>query len=225
MRRIADALIMAAGRGSRMMPLTDVVPKGMAPYNGSTLVAEGIKSLLRRIPHVHVTVGYKKAMLAQHVIEMGAASVHNTDGQCNAWWIHNTLLSHLDAPIYVLTCDNVVELDFDLLEESYYRLNAPACMLVPVRPVPELEGDYIFHTDHIVEEVNRHRETDIYCSGIQILNPARVAAMTDAGGDFYSIWAQLIQQRSLAVSPVYPKKWISIDTMDQLTRLNAGVGV
>ncbi len=208
-----------------MMPLTDVIPKPMAPYNGSTLVAEGIRLLQDRIPNIHVTVGYKKAMLAQHVIEVGASSVHNTEGQSNAWWIHHTLLRQIDAPIYVLTCDNIVELDFELLEESYYKLNAPPCMLVPVIPVAGLEGDFIFHDRHLVTEVNRHRPSDIYCSGIQILNPARVARMTGSEGDFYSIWRELIEQRVLAVSPIYPKNWIAIDTIDQLNQLNSAAMV
>ena len=42
MARINHALIMAAGRGQRMMPLTQVLPKPMAPYLNSTLVADGI---------------------------------------------------------------------------------------------------------------------------------------------------------------------------------------
>ena len=40
---IQNALIMAAGRGQRMMPLTQVIPKPMAPYLDSTLIAQGIQ--------------------------------------------------------------------------------------------------------------------------------------------------------------------------------------
>src|SRR5258705_12192520 len=114
---ISHAIILAAGRGLRMSPLTDAIPKPMAPYNGTTLIARGISRLAERIEHIHVTVGYKKAMLAQHVIEHGASSVFNTNGQSNCWWIYHTLLSGLDEQVVVLTCDNVVELDFELLEE------------------------------------------------------------------------------------------------------------
>ena len=224
MTRIRQALIMAAGRGQRMMPLTEAFPKGMAPYKGSTLIALGIERLAARLERIHVTVGYKGAMLAQHVIEHGAASVHNTDGHSNSWWIYNTLLKHVDEPVYVLTCDNVVELDFDLLEQGYLEAGEPPCMLVPVRPVAGLEGDFIFHEDGVVTEVNRHRPSDIYCSGIQILNPRRVNELTHDGGDFYSVWTQLIEQRKLAVSRTYPKTWIAVDTVEHLLSLNASVG-
>jgi NDP-sugar pyrophosphorylase family protein len=216
----SHAIIMAAGRGMRMAPLTDAIPKPMAPYNGTTLIARGINRLAQRLEHIYVTVGYKKAMLAQHVIEHGASAVFNTEGQSNCWWIYNTLLKHLDEPILVLTCDNIVDLDFELLEESYRELNSPACMLVPVRPVVGLEGDYIFQENHVVKEISRLRETDIYCSGIQILNPCTLNRITREGESFYDVWQQLIVQKQLLVSSVYPKKWFAVDTLEQLTSLN-----
>lgn len=220
MPSIQHAVIMAAGRGLRMMPLTDTIPKPMAPYNGSTLIARGISRLADRINHIHVTVGYKGAMLAQHVIEHGACSVFNTDGQSNCWWIYHTLLSSLDEPVYVLTCDNVVDLDFQLLEENYHALNEPACMLVPVRPIPGLDGDYVFHQEHVVTEISRLKRAEIYCSGIQILNPRRLNMITRDAENFYDVWQQLIVRQQLMVSSVYPKKWFAVDTVEQLRSLN-----
>jgi NDP-sugar pyrophosphorylase family protein len=220
MSHIQHAVIMAAGRGQRMMPLTDALPKPMAPYNGSTLIADGISKIIRRIEKVHVTVGYKKAMLAKHVIEHGASSVFNTDGQSNSWWIFNTLLKHLDEPVCVLTCDNVVEIDIDLLEGDYLKLNQPACMLVPVIPVAGLEGDYIFHDDHRVTRLSRDTPSDIYCSGIQILNPHRINQLMRPGEDFYSVWDRLIEQEQLYVSSIYPKRWTAVDTLEHLALLN-----
>ena len=41
--QIKHALIMAAGRGMRMRPMTDTIPKAMAPFRGETLIANGIR--------------------------------------------------------------------------------------------------------------------------------------------------------------------------------------
>ena len=200
-----------------MGALTDVVPKPMAPLKGGTLISQGIELVKKEVPNIHITVGYKKAMLAEHVIQQGASSVLNTEGQSNAWWIFHTLLKNLDEPLYVLTCDNVTELDFGMLEQNYYDLKQPACMIVPVTPVLGLEGDYIFHKDRFVTELNRNKPSDIYCSGIQVLNPKKLNSFCTHQGDFYSVWNDLIQQKQLMVSDVYPKKWISIDTFEQLS--------
>lgn len=210
---------MAAGRGLRMMPLTADLPKPMVPFLGSTLIARNMAKLVDKIENIHVTVGYKGSMLAKVVLEIGARSVFNTEGKPNSWWIHNTLLSRLDEPVYVLTCDNVIDLDFERLQHDYDDIGRPACMVVPVVPVPGLDGDYIVHEGSRVTALSRSQVTEIYCSGIQILNPARVASLVPTAGDFYSVWQGLIRLGELRVSSVYPTRWYAVDTVEQLREL------
>lgn len=202
-----------------MAPLTETMPKAMAPYLNSTLIAHGIARVREHIEHVHVTVGYKGAMLANHLVEQRVDSIFNTEGRPNAWWIHHTLMRLLNEPIFVLTADNVIDLDFGLLEKDHGDLGEPAAMLVPVRPIAGLEGDYIRHEGGRVTAISRTDASDIYASGIQVLNPARVSALTAADGDFYAIWRQLMDARQLWVSSVYPKRWMTVDTIEDLARL------
>lgn len=213
---------MAAGRGMRMMPLTAVIPKPMAPFDGSTLIARGIGRIRQYVDHVHITVGYKGNVLAEHVIAEGVNSVFNTNDQPNGWWISNTLMRLLDEPVVVLTCDNVVELDFDLLANDYESLGSPACMVVPVVPVPGYDGDYIFHEEQRVTALDRHQPAPTYCSGIQVLNPRRVAKISNGASDFYGIWRSLIEARALYAARVYPKRWTAVDTIEQLHALASG---
>jgi NDP-sugar pyrophosphorylase family protein len=214
---IRHAVILAAGRGLRMMPLTADRPKAMAPFGGTTLIARGIDEVGRQIENVHVTVGYRAAMLAEHVIHHGARSVINTDGKSNSWWIYHSLLAKLDEPVFVLTCDNVLELDFARLAADYFEGGEPACMLVPVRPLPGLEGDYIFSDGNVVERLSRTEPSEVYCSGVQVLNPARVQELAPGADDgFAAVWERLIGRRQLHASRVYPKQWITADTPAQL---------
>ncbi len=211
---------MAAGRGSRMMPLTNEIPKAMAKLGDSTLIINGIEKIKPHLENIHITVGYKKVDLAKHVIEHHVSTVINTEGKGNAWWIFNSLLKHLDEPIFVLTCDNVIDLDFDHLSADYFELGAPACMVVPVKPVEGLEGDYIFETNNQVSELNRTKKSDRYCSGIQVLNPAKINEILPACEDFYTVWMGLIEQQELMCSNVFPNKWFTVDTLEQLKKAN-----
>ena len=217
---IKKALIMAAGRGMRMMPFTNEAPKAMAPYAGSTLIADGIDKISKVIPNLYITVGYKGAMLASHVIEHNVSGVFNTEGQDNAWWIYNTLMSSVDEPIYVLTCDNVIELDFESLEKDYVEAGSPACMVVPVKPIEGLEGDYIFHENQRITRLTREEKSEMYCSGIQILNPKKINELTNPVDNFYYVWQQLMEQGQLYCSNVYPKKWYAVDNLKQLKEIN-----
>ena len=193
--KINHAVIMAAGRGQRMMPLTNEIPKAMAVVDGITLISKGIGNIKRHLDNVFITVGYKGAMLAGHVIENNVTAVFNTEGKGNAWWIFNTLIKHIDGPVFVLTCDNIIELDFDSLSRDYFAQGAPACMIVSVTPVAGLEGDYIItDEENRILELNRHKPTGIYCSGIQIINPRQVNELVPNKDceDYYEVWKALM---------------------------------
>jgi len=220
MRKCRHALIMAAGRGARMMPLTEAVPKPMVSYRGTTLVAEGIKNIKRHFKNIHITVGYKGAILAKYVVGLGVNSVFDTGGKGNAWWIYNTMMKYLDEPLIVLTCDNVMEIEFENLIREYYHFNQPSCMVVPVKPVPGLDGDYIFHKNNVVTKLNRHETSEYYCSGIQVLNPKKINELSRETENFSNVWRQLIAQREVYASRIHPKKWFTVDTLDQLNELN-----
>lgn len=220
MLSIQHALIMAAGRGTRMAPLTNVIPKPMAPLWGSTLIANGIEKLLPHVPNLHITVGYKGAELAKHVIELGVHSVFNTEGKGNSWWIFNTLMKRVNEPILVLTSDNVTDLNIASLLEEYNRLGSPACMVVPVVPINGLIGDFIHHDQNRVVKLDRNDPAESYCSGIQVLNPSKINELLEPVEDFGEVWTALIQHNQLYSSSIYPEKWFTIDTLDQLTHMN-----
>lgn len=219
-KSIRHALIMAAGRGNRMRPLTDILPKAMLPFKEDTLIGNSLTMLRKCVLHIHVTVGYKRAMLSQYLMETGVDSIFNTEGHGNAWWIKNTLMKNLNEPVLVLTTDNVTELDIDFLKAEYLKAESPPCMLVPVKPIPMIEGDYIDHHQGIVLEIQRDIPKDIYCSGIQVLNPARVSSLLQEIDDFKDVWDGLIPKSELKVSSVYPKLWFSIDTLEQLVNFS-----
>ena len=215
-KKIEHALIMAAGRGMRMMPLTSHIPKPMILFEGITLIENGIQKLKKHIPHIHITVGYKGAVLAEHVIKLGVDSVFNTEGKGNSWWLYNTFVKYQCEPMYVLTCDNVIEIDFDALADDYYKLGEPANMVVPVTPIKGLNGDYIFHENNRVVKISRDEVSPIYCSGIQVINPAKVNRLTSPSESFYSVWNQLIEKKELFSSNLHPQRWLAIDTVEQL---------
>jgi NDP-sugar pyrophosphorylase family protein len=124
----------------------------------------------------------------------------------------------------VLTCDNVIELDFELLTKEYFSKNCPPCMVVPVRPIPGVEGDYIAHENNVVKKLSRHEVTEMYCSGIQIIQPKKINSLIPASSNFYHVWAALIKQNKLYCSNLYPSKWFAVDTLQQLSSYREMLG-
>jgi 2-aminoethylphosphonate-pyruvate transaminase len=59
------AIILAAGLGSRLAPLTDAVPKGLLPLDGRPLIGHSIDRLRAAgVPRIRVVTGYLHARMA-----------------------------------------------------------------------------------------------------------------------------------------------------------------
>jgi len=215
--KIEHAVVMAAGRGLRMRPLTDDIPKAMAPLGESTLISEGISRLKKEIKNVHITVGYKGSMLASHVIERDVSTVINTEGKGNSWWLYNSLVSMINAPIFVLTCDNIIKINFTSFANEYFSLGSPACMIIPAEPVDGIEGDFIFkdNKDHLLA-LSRDKQSNIMSSGIQILNPAKINEITNKTENFNNLWDELIHLKEIKCSRMSLDSWYSVDDLVQL---------
>ena len=218
-RKINHAFIMAAGRGARLMPLTKKIPKGLVKFRQTSLIARGIRRLKKYIKFIHISVGYKGPILAKHLIEEKVSSIINTDTKGNSWWIFNSIFKSFDSPIYVLTCDNVTNINFKKIEKDYYKKGQPLCMLIPTKPVKGLKGDYIFRKKNLISSLSRAKKSEIYCTGIQVLNPKRINKKITPTEDFNILWKKLIKIKQLYVSDVMPRKWYTVDDVENYKNL------
>ena len=218
-KKINHAFIMAAGRGTRLRPLTKKIPKGLIKFKQTSLIANGIKKLKKYIDFIHISVGYKGPILAKHLIEEKVSSIINTDKKGNSWWIFNSIFKSFDSPLYVLTCDNVTNIDFKKIEKDYFKKGQPICMIIPTKPIKGLAGDYIFRKKNIIQRLSRKVKSDIYCTGIQVLNPKKINDKIKSTDDFNILWKRLIRTKQLYVSDVTPKKWYTVDNVDNYKKL------
>ena len=62
------AVILAAGLGSRLRPITDSVPKCMVPVNGIRIIDKQLDNLLQNgVKEIYVVDGYKAEILSNHL--------------------------------------------------------------------------------------------------------------------------------------------------------------
>jgi MurNAc alpha-1-phosphate uridylyltransferase len=61
-------MVLAAGLGTRLRPITDAIPKPLVEINGRSLIDHALDRLASAgVEHVVVNVHYKAAMIAEHL--------------------------------------------------------------------------------------------------------------------------------------------------------------
>ena len=67
---------------------------------------------------------------------------------------------------------------------------------------------------NLVTALSRTKKSEIYCTGIQIINPKKINQKIRISNDFKTLWKRLIKIKELYVSNIFPKKWYSVDNVE-----------
>ena len=63
-----QAIILAAGRGLRLSPITDKIPKSLVEVNGIPIIVNDLEALSKHkeIKEIIIVVGYKKDLIKKN---------------------------------------------------------------------------------------------------------------------------------------------------------------
>ncbi len=213
-------IILAAGAGLRMRPLTEATPKPLLTIQGRTLLEHQISFLSQFVTTIGVTVGYMSEQVEKTAKKNGASLILNSNGQGNAFWMNSPIIRSVDYPIVVITCDNLMEFDYGALE-SESNMNRNLSYLLTRKAPLEMLGDRVLERNGKIIEVSSDTKTDLMATGLQVINPSHLKPVCTYD-DFHDVWSDLIENGTLCNSTVAPKKWSAIDTPADLQEANRG---
>jgi len=209
---------LAAGQGQRMRPLTDKVPKPLLEVNGKTLLEHQISFLKNFVDSIAVTVGYLSEKVAQGALRNDADFILQNGLKGNANWLNYPIIRRLNSPIVVITCDNLMELNFVDLEIEAEK-SRDSNYLVTRKSDLDISGDKVLHTDGLVRSIKENLDSPLLATGLQVINPSTLSPR-EVFDDFHEVWDDLISRQLLRISRNHPTKWAAIDTPSDLKKAN-----
>jgi MurNAc alpha-1-phosphate uridylyltransferase len=171
-------MILAAGRGERMRPLTDHTPKPLLQVGGKPLIVWHIERLVRAgitdlvINHAHLGIQIEQAL--GNGSRFGASIRYSDEGKAleTAGGIAYALHLLGDAPFAVVNGDVYCDYDFAQLPQRATELSANdmAHLVLVDNPPQHPEGDFGLQADRVTGNAPKFT-----FSGLGIYRPALFA--------------------------------------------------
>ena len=214
------AMVLAAGRGERMRPLSDRAPKPLLSVGGKPLIGHLLDGLARAgIREVVINLSWLGAQIREALGDGAAYGVHivySEEGpvalETGGGVLH--ALPHLGAePFLVVSGDIWTEFDFGRL-----TLDAEADARIVLVPNPPFHprGDFALDGDRVVE---RAGETLTYAN-IGLYRPELFAGCSPGRFPLVTLLRRAIAAGRLR-GELYNGGWMNIGTPEQLAMLDA----
>jgi len=219
------AMILAAGRGERMRPLTDETPKPLLAVGGKPLIVWHIEALVRAgirdivINHAHL--GHLLEAALGDGGRYGARIAWSPEGEAleTAGGIANALPLLGDEPFAVINGDIACDFDYARLTPAGTSLEARDLLahlvLVP-NPPHHPQGDFALSDGRVAE-----RGKPMYTfSGIGLYSPALFAGIARGAKAQLAPLLRAAMPDGKVSGELYAGRWMDVGTPERLAELD-----
>jgi NDP-sugar pyrophosphorylase family protein len=214
------AVIMAGGRGSRLAPLTTVLPKPLMPLTDRPIIDVIIRQLIRaEVEHVTISVGHLGGLIeawVRHDSDYGVPIefLYEDEPLGTAGALRN--LEKLDGTFLAMNGDILTTLPFRTLAEDHERSGAAATVAVKDRSVGVEYG--VVHADddgHIVRLEEKPTLNYTVSMGIYAFDP-RIVELIQPGErvDFPDLLLRAINAGDVVRTYPFTDYWRDIGNRD-----------
>ncbi len=215
------AMLLAAGRGERLRPITDTLPKPLVEIAGRPLIVYHLEALARAgVRNVVINLSWLGEKIRAALGDGGRYGVsitYSEEGPVpleTGGGIHRALPLLGPEPFLVVNAD--VWTDMDLSRLPALDEGADARLMLAPNPPHHPRGDFGLEGDFVVE-----READRFTyTGIGVYRPEFFGGCTPGKFPLLPLLRRAIAARRLR-GEVYRGEWLDIGSPDRLAWLDA----
>lgn len=218
------AMVLAAGRGKRMQPLTDKLPKPLLTVNDKPLIIYHLEKLaqcgITEIVINHAWLGEK----IEHALGRGqrwgvniSYSAETEGGLETAGGIINALPLLGDAPFLLINGDVWTDMDYGLLPRTL-KPGDVGHLLMTANPPHHPSGDFGIDGDRLCH-AGTAQQTRTY-TGIGLFAPQWFSGRPVEKLPLRPLFEEAINSQSMAASMLPAKQWWDVGTPQRLAQLD-----
>ena len=214
------AMILAAGRGERLRPLTDSAPKALAEVRGQSLLERHLQAMSDAgIETVVINLGWLGEQIAERIgsgADYGLNVIYSPEDDGileTGGGIHRALPMLGNEPFLVVNADIFTDMPMpgtDLDEQTLGKL-----ILVPT-PTHKAHGDF----DVVDGRLRNAAEPQLTFSGVAIYRPEFFANCKAGRFSVAPMLRAAADANKLAASQ-YSGTWVDVGTIERLEALNS----
>ncbi len=217
-------MILAAGRGERMRPLTDAIPKVLLEVRGKSLIVRLIEALarsgVREIVINHAHLGHMIEASLRDGRRFGVAIRYSREAEAleTAGGVAQALHLLGDRPFLVVNGDLFCDFDFSRLVGTALEQNLAHLVLV-ANPSHHPQGDFALNGAQVAES----GQSRLTFSGIGLYRPELFSGIRPGSKGQIASLLRAAMARGLVSGEVHRGIWHDVGTPARLSALNERV--
>jgi MurNAc alpha-1-phosphate uridylyltransferase len=228
MSHVSTAMVLAAGRGSRMRPLTDTLPKPLAPVAGKPLIAHTIERLARAgITRVVINLSWRGQQIRDALGDgraMGLQIDYSDEGDValeTGGGIVHALPLLGDKPFWVVSGDIWLDYPFAQRASSLKSDDLIHLVMVP-NPSFHPQGDFWLRDGRIENESSSRESERLTYGNLGLFRP-ELFTVRKAGPAPLSPWLREAIAQARVSGERFDGAWCNVGTVEQLQALNIAI--
>ena len=220
------AMIFAAGKGERMLPLTQDTPKPLLKINNKTLIEYHLEKLAKAgIKEVVINVAWMAEKIMQALGDgkrfgLNICYSREPNPLETAGAIRHAQALLGSKPVLVVNADVFTDFDFSILLNRELQAQESARLVMVPNPQHNVKGDYVLGNDGLIKQKDKSG-ANLTFAGISLINPAMVYDFPGKEINFplRDVFALAISRNNLS-GLLYSGMWSDVGTPERLQALN-----